>query len=610
MQVLSVSESQPLVSQYLGLFPQMSYLIKKSDHSNWVVNGDLILGILQNYSVWTGISAILHPKEQFRPTVHPHVQRTKPVARPYKFFKDALRANAMQNALMIAGPSDYIKMGQKLERRYENEIIDAHLDGVAFAIPTDELGQSFSTESTISFRGRPLRISNIRWGVPFTSYIYSATGQPTVEHGVTTQLNIDAITTYEIARFLEELEGQTVTWIDESENFSWTFKYTNVYSTVSGTGVTLNYSVCQRTENRSTSGWHEVNAIHSLTFLNLRDPLIDGRRTYTSYVESWDGTSDPSLITSRDELHSPSVTSLYHGQSTKRDFTPIKVNDLDAEVWILRRAEGLSANYFSVADAIGKFFSQFKNNWVETLSELRGIVDTIPTSPLLLRAMGLLTNVTWQQNALDAVRLLAQLKLSYDFGFRPSEKAIREFVHGFSALYNEIMAGRGAEFVLRGKSLGTHTDQFGRTIEVVSRSKVHVRFPPSALLATLQGVDRAGVLPRISRLWETIPFSFLVDRYFAFDKKWAAHENVAMVALLDVKSYISTTLIKSYLQYEDLAASNLVEQYRCEAKRFTRRVSIFPPAFEIDDPVDYAIASGGVSVLTDASLAFSVLYAE
>lgn len=104
---------------------------------------------------------------------------------------------------------------------------------------------------------------------------------------------------------------------------------------------------------------------------------------------------------------------------------------------------------------------------------------------------------------------LADIRLQFSFGLNPSRDDAVELA-SLSARLRTLATVLKKTWVLRGSHRFAISDE-GREIAVVVRSKL-VFFPLSTDgLSVWQRLDVSGSLPTLSRIWQSLKFSFLVD---------------------------------------------------------------------------------------------------
>jgi hypothetical protein len=119
---------------------------------------------------------------------------------------------------------------------------------------------------------------------------------------------------------------------------------------------------------------------------------------------------------------------------------------------------------------------------------------------------------------------------------------------------------------------------------VILRATVRLRENPDSLMTALITADSVQILPSLSRAWDLIPWSFLVDWFVPVGQYLDIVDAQAKVLLLDCVYSVYTISVVEYFSDEvlnSLGCSVLSEEDSGGAgyRTFVRLVSKQPPAF-------------------------------
>jgi len=198
--------------------------------------------------------------------------------------------------------------------------------------------------------------------------------------------------------------------------------------------------------------------------------------------------------------------------------------------------------FFSSEDAMDNLWGESKVNVFETLSEIK-------TAFGLVNAFGLLSAIrrlsSGRSNGLPLIiRLLDMLtdaQLVYSFGLRPTYEDAIASSRTFAKLLAGLAARYGKELTFHGKfDIGVPADwdggrwPFTGTL-IRHRSKIVASIAPDSFLTAVLPLKEIGILPTVSALWETVPFSFVLDWFLGLGNSVEHIENMAIMLAVDIK---------------------------------------------------------------------------
>lgn len=236
----------------------------------------------------------------------------------------------------------------------------------------------------------------------------------------------------------------------------------------------------------------------------------------------------------------------------------------------------LSAN-----DCLSSYSSS--SNWLESVPELPSMIRSIRN--LSRFGMVLKALARGDVSAIPAmIDLLASGYLAWKYGARPGASDVREAIRIAREYWNR-MESVAADLPrnLYGKytaeiPLRLAPDFQGRFI-LTSRSKMVLRQQPSALLSAVLTMDDVGVLPTLARIWDLVPFSFVVDWFTSLSDRFEDIDRGALRAGLSVDYYVHTLEARYLIDPRVLHPYRSVGSTDAHLRVFVRYRSLYHPLF-------------------------------
>lgn len=196
---------------------------------------------------------------------------------------------------------------------------------------------------------------------------------------------------------------------------------------------------------------------------------------------------------------------------------------------------------FSANDALSNCHSD--SNFLESLPELPSILRNIKDVSKFFSAFRKISrgDPSGVPGVIDG---MASGYLAYKYGARPLASDIQEAnriateYYGILERRSKVLAGN-----LYGKftyKLPVHCPKIPGSILVTSRTKIVMGSSPSGALAYAIALDDVGLLPTLARIWDLVPFSFVIDWFTGLSKKFETIDLTAVRAALDVAYYCHT----------------------------------------------------------------------
>jgi hypothetical protein len=240
--------------------------------------------------------------------------------------------------------------------------------------------------------------------------------------------------------------------------------------------------------------------------------------------------------------------------------------------------------FLSTVDALERATGGLKNNYLETFSEAKELLDVIPDVGLLFKALLEIRRLDLR-GVIHLGDFLADFWLQYQFGTRPNLEAIQELnerggilVDGFNRLFDEQES-----IVSYGRfdyDLPAYWIPNAPAAHLVARTKMVFRMADSSVIEAFVAADQAGVLPTASRIWEVLPGSFAVDWIFAVGRRLQDIEQGSLLLATEITSLTHSYEIVANIE-DDVLSDAGVKAYGMGSipsyKAFIRHLSLRTP---------------------------------
>jgi hypothetical protein len=242
----------------------------------------------------------------------------------------------------------------------------------------------------------------------------------------------------------------------------------------------------------------------------------------------------------------------------------------------IRPACCLSAN-----DAMKGYHSD--SNLIESIPDLPKLLHTVKDVAKLGKLLKDIAQL--KPRAIpETIDFLSNLYLAWKYGLSPTISDI-EHAHKMAERYVEQLKAKSLELP---KSLyGRFSyripecpkDMPGKVIVTV-RSKMVLRNSPAGVLATIIALDEVGLMPSLTRIWDLVPFSFVVDWFTNLDDRYQDIDNAAIRMALDVDYYIHTFTYRFEPAYAFYAPLQRMSDGNSHLRVFIRERSLIHPTFQ------------------------------
>lgn len=234
---------------------------------------------------------------------------------------------------------------------------------------------------------------------------------------------------------------------------------------------------------------------------------------------------------------------------------------------------------FSTVDALGKMEGSVNNNVLQTLYKIPEIASALPD---IVAAVDILSDLAKRDLSASTIRdildLLTSTHLQAEFQWRPYYLLLTKYLPKIVSLLSQL--GQPKQLVTGYGSFSFEiSNDLGREkVHLMTRSKVMVDITLSGALSAALSLDAAGLLPRFSRAWDLIPFTFMVNWVTGVGRMVADMETLGFAALVPA-SYVHSYTLTSPFQKGELDALGASSSGEPPAglKVFIRDKTLYPP---------------------------------
>jgi hypothetical protein len=264
-----------------------------------------------------------------------------------------------------------------------------------------------------------------------------------------------------------------------------------------------------------------------------------------------------------------------------------------------------SAAMFSTVDAFKQAEGYLGTNILQNLAKIPSITTALPQ---IKEGVALLSRILKRDLSGSTLKELLDLatstNLQANFQWRPYIGLFTEYLPLMVSTFRSIGLPTGVS-IGRGSYSKTLSNVFGReSVTVQARTKIVMDRSPNGLLSAVLAVDALGLLPKVSNLWDLVPFSFAANWFTGIGESIRRAEYTLLLATIPayfVHSYKVTSPLTSSEQ-RDLGASSFGDD-PASLVLYYRDVSFYCPA-----PHDSALGFGIPTELPPTGVLGSLLY--
>jgi hypothetical protein len=269
------------------------------------------------------------------------------------------------------------------------------------------------------------------------------------------------------------------------------------------------------------------------------------------------------------------------------------------------------SSFLSSADALNKHLQVLDANHVQTLSQLDGILGLLPDIASLPSLVKKIADGDFSAIK-DLIDYLTDAILRYRFAQKPNARNIDEILQATDIGAFLSSLARSSSATIYGKFNWTFPDEHNfmldGTLKLETRSKHRITSDASTLVASCLMANAVGLLPTLSRIWESLPFSFVVDWFIAMNKRLKLLDTQLLYMAHRTDWSLYSYKVTYYPSQEALGLFNLESYNPAEPFGITvykREKSAYMPRLRTS-AYDF-VGSGGFNALTAGSLVWQLL---
>lgn len=264
------------------------------------------------------------------------------------------------------------------------------------------------------------------------------------------------------------------------------------------------------------------------------------------------------------------------------------------------------SSFLSAANALETYTEALSANHVQTLSQLSGIMGLLPD---LAEIPSLYTKISHGDFSAisDLLDYITDAILRYRFAQAPNARNLEEIlgsdINGFLK-----RLGSTDHATIYGKFLWTFPDQDnflqdGRLV-LESRSKLRISSDVSTLVGAVLTANSVGLLPTLSRIWETLPFTFVIDWFTAMNKRLKLVDDQILYTIFRTDWCVNSYKVCYYPSDLELLRFNLKHSdpaHQFNISVYRREVSVYMPRLR-GSRYDFLGPSHGPNPITAGAL--------
>lgn len=267
--------------------------------------------------------------------------------------------------------------------------------------------------------------------------------------------------------------------------------------------------------------------------------------------------------------------------------------------------------FFSASDALSKHIEVLSANHLENLSQLAGLLSILPNLSKLPRIVSKLTKGD-PSAIVEAIDYVTDALIKFRFAQSPTvgdaiELATTDVLGELKSLLQSKTYTLYGDFFWEFPEVDNYMGD-GRLV-LATRSKINITVDMSTLLANYLTLNAMGVLPSLANVWETLPFSFIVDWFTNMDDRLESVDNQLLWMCVrtnwSLHSYkVSYFPSESMLSSYGLESPNSDEPFRITA--YFRELSLIMPLLR-ESKFDFLAPNRGPDPLIVGALTWQKL---
>jgi len=267
------------------------------------------------------------------------------------------------------------------------------------------------------------------------------------------------------------------------------------------------------------------------------------------------------------------------------------------------------SSFLSAADALNKHLLALSTNHIQTLQHLSSILDLLPELTKLPSLVSRLER--GDLGALkDLIDYISGEILRFKFTQAPAGRALKEFINSdVKSVLNSL--AKSYTYTIYGDfeyEIPQSQNPYGDgKLLLVTRSKISLSQDLSTMMESILMANSVGLLPTLSRLWEIIPFSFVVDWFTGMNRRLKLVDTQLAYMMFRTNWCLHSYKLSYYPSAEALAdygLLNVSDEKPFNISTYMREKSAYMPRLR-DSRFDF-LAASGTSPVTAGALAWQL----
>lgn len=274
-----------------------------------------------------------------------------------------------------------------------------------------------------------------------------------------------------------------------------------------------------------------------------------------------------------------------------------------------RQGDIRASAFQSTFSAYESMTSSLGQNLIEQVAGLGGVASYLPRLKDALDILRTVAKKDLPGTVKGIVDLATEMRLRYSFQYAPDLDFVITTLPLIDGAIQRLLVG-GKEVVV-GRGIFEWDFPNGEFYRPTSRLKtctkiVGVRDNSSAA-AKILGLDALGVLPSPGRLWDLVPFSFVIDWFSSIGDRIRDIEGSVLLTLTPPSYLVHSFLVRTDISDEELSAAGLsrVGSGTVEWRSYRREVSTSLPV-PYQGRYDFRLPANPPSWMTAGSLAWQI----
>jgi len=218
-----------------------------------------------------------------------------------------------------------------------------------------------------------------------------------------------------------------------------------------------------------------------------------------------------------------------------------------------------SSCIFSAADAFKSIEGSLGVNVLQDLQKIPSIVSALPQIKEGLDVLGKISRRDLSGSTFrEILDLATSTKLQGDFQWRPFLGLFTDYLPRMLSTIRTIGLPSGRVVGYGSRSFRLHNVVGRAEVNLLTRTKIVMDSSSSGLLSASLGLDALGLLPKVSNLWDLIPFTFVVNWFSGIGEAMRRAEYSTIMASIPayfVHSYLVTSPLTPF-ELEKLSLSS------------------------------------------------------